>query len=98
MRKAIALLILFLPCGFAALSQPVSQNISGGTKPNILFILIDDMGYADLGCYGNAEVSTPAIDRLAAEGIRFTQYYASAPICSPSRVAVFTGQYPGRWG
>lgn len=66
-------------------------------KPNILFILIDDMGYADLGCYGNEEVRTPHIDRLAAEGIRFTQYYASAPICSPSRVAVLTGQYPGRW-
>lgn len=98
MRKVFALLIFFLAAGVAGLSQPASKNILRGKRPNILFILIDDMGYADLGCYGNAEVKTPAIDRLAAEGIRFTQYYASAPICSPSRVAVFTGQYPGRWG
>lgn len=69
-----------------------------GTKPNILFVLIDDMGYADLGCYGNKEVKTPAIDGLAADGIRFTKYYSSAPICSPSRVALLTGQYPPRWG
>ena len=72
--------------------------MSGEKRPNILFILIDDMGYADLGCYGNELVTTPAIDKLAKEGIRFTKYYASAPICSPSRVAVFTGQYPTRWG
>lgn len=66
-------------------------------RPNIIFILIDDMGYGDLGCYGNAGVRTSHIDRLAAEGIRFTQYYVNAPICSPSRVAVTTGQYPARW-
>lgn len=84
---------------FSAFSSAMSgQAPSRDTEePNILFILIDDMGYADLGCYGNEEVRTPHIDRLAAEGIRFTQYYASAPICSPSRVAVLTGQYPGRW-
>ena len=74
--------------------QPGSKN----KRPNILFVLIDDMGYSDLGCYGNTEVRTPSIDRLAQEGIRFTQYYSSAPICSPSRVAVLTGQYPARWG
>lgn len=67
-------------------------------KPNIIFIFIDDMGYGDLGCYGNREVKTPNIDRLAKEGIRFTQFYVNAPICSPSRVAVTTGQYPSRWG
>lgn len=79
-------------------AQSPTRSSSPKTKPNILFIFIDDMGYADLGCYGNDEVNTPAIDRLAKEGIRFTQYYSSAPICSPSRVAVFTGQYPPRWG
>ena len=78
-------------------AQLSSPDISQVRKPNILFILIDDMGYADLGCYGNKEVKTPAIDQLAREGIRFTQYYAGAPICSPSRVAVLTGQYPPRW-
>jgi uncharacterized sulfatase len=67
------------------------------TRPNILFVLIDDMGYGDLSCYGNTRVKTPAIDRLAGEGVRFTQFYVNAPICSPSRVALLTGQYPNRW-
>lgn len=65
---------------------------------NILFIFIDDMGYGDLGSYGNEEVHTPNIDQLASEGISFHQFYANSPICSPSRVAVTTGQYPSRWG
>ncbi|MCF8381737.1 MAG: sulfatase-like hydrolase/transferase [Bacteroidales bacterium] len=67
-------------------------------KPNILFIFIDDMGYGDLGCYGNNDVHSPHIDQLAAEGIRFNQFYVNSPICSPSRVAVTTGQFPSRWG
>lgn len=67
-------------------------------KPNILFVFIDDMGYGDLGCYGNEEVETPEIDKLAREGIRFNQFYVNAPVCSPSRVAVTTGQYPPRNG
>lgn len=67
-------------------------------KTNIIFILIDDMGYADLGCYGRKDVQTPNIDGLAKEGILFTQYYANAPICSPSRAAVTTGQFPSQWG
>ena len=66
--------------------------------PNILFIFMDDLGYGDLGCYGNTVVNTPNIDQLALEGIRFTQFYVNSPICSPSRVAVLTGQYPSRWG
>lgn len=67
-------------------------------RPNILLIFIDDMGYADLGCYGNTEVQTPNIDKLANEGILFTQFYVNSPICSPSRTAITTGQYPSRWG
>ncbi len=65
-------------------------------KPNIVFIFIDDMGYGDLSCYGNQDVRTPHIDRLAQEGVRFEQFYVASPICSPSRVAVTTGQYPAR--
>lgn len=65
-------------------------------KPNIVFIFIDDMGYGDLSCYGNQDVRTPHIDRLAEEGVRFEQFYVASPICSPSRVAVTTGQYPAR--
>lgn len=67
-------------------------------KTNILFIFIDDMGYADLGCYGREDVRTPNIDQLAREGILFTQFYVNAPICSPSRTAVTTGHYPAHWG
>ncbi|MGE4488212.1 MAG: sulfatase [Kiritimatiellales bacterium] len=69
-----------------------------GSSPNILFVLIDDMGYGDLACYGNGKVSTPNIDRLAKEGIRYGQFYVGSPICSPSRVAFTTGQNPSRWG
>ena len=65
--------------------------------PNIVFVLIDDRGYGDLSCYGGSRAKTPMIDRMAREGIRFTQFYVNAPICSPSRVAFTTGQYPGRW-
>ena len=66
-------------------------------SPNIVFIFIDDMGYGDLSVTGNTEVETQHIDRLAAEGVRFTQFYVGSPICSPSRVAITTGQYPSRW-
>ncbi len=76
----------------------LSLTSSAQKKTNILFVFIDDMGYADLGCYGNTNVQTPNIDQLAKEGILFTQFYVNAPICSPSRTAVTTGQYPGRWG
>lgn len=67
-------------------------------KPNILFIFIDDMGYGDLGAYGNKQVHTPNIDKLANEGLRINQFYVNSPICSPSRVAVTTGNFPSKWG
>jgi len=66
-------------------------------RPNIIVILADDMGPGDLSCYGGQQVPTPRIDRLAREGTRFTQYYSTAPICSPSRCGIITGQYPARW-
>ena len=67
-----------------------------GARPNILFILIDDMGWMDLGCQGNRHVRTPNIDRLAEEGLRFTDAYAPAPVCSPTRAALMTGYSPAR--
>ena len=65
--------------------------------PNIVLVFIDDMGWADFSCFGNHAVETENIDRLAVEGIRFHQFYVNSPICSPSRVAISTGQYPQRW-
>ena len=67
------------------------------SRPHIIVILVDDLGRGDLGCYGGKIAPTPNIDRLAAEGTRFTQYYAPAPICSPSRAGLLTGQHPARW-
>jgi len=72
-------------------------NAASQRRPNILFVFIDDMGYADPSCFGNPKMQTPHIDRLAAEGLRLTNFYVNSPICSPSRVAVMTGQYPARW-
>ncbi len=67
-------------------------------RPNVVFILTDDLGYSDVGCYGAKKVKTPHIDRLAAEGIRFTAFHTAASICSPSRAAFLTGGYPQRCG
>lgn len=69
-----------------------------GRRPNILFLFADDLGYGDLGCYGCRDARTPAIDGLAAEGVRFRQYYAAAPECSPTRTALLTGRYLQRVG
>jgi uncharacterized sulfatase len=66
-------------------------------KPNIILVFVDDMGWGDFSCFGNSAVETQNIDRLAREGIRFEQFYVNSPICSPSRVAISTGQYPARW-
>src|SRR5919106_624906 len=65
------------------------------TRPNIIFIHADDLGYGDLSCYGQRKFKTPNIDRLAAEGMRFTQYYAGSTVCAPSRSALMTGQHTG---
>ncbi len=67
-------------------------------RPNILVILCDDLGYGDLACYGHPHIKTPNLNRLAAEGIRFTDCYSAAPVCSPSRVGLMTGRNPNRVG
>lgn len=66
-------------------------------RPNIILVFVDDMGWGDLSCFGNEDAQTPQIDRIASEGIRFEHFYVNASICSPSRVAISTGQYPQRW-
>jgi arylsulfatase A len=69
-----------------------------GEKPNIIVILTDDLGYGDLGCYGGRAIKTPHIDRMADEGMRFTDHYACSALCSPSRAGLLTGRYPHRTG
>lgn len=68
-----------------------------GRPPNVILILADDMGIGDLGCYGGSQAPTPRIDQLATEGMRFTQFYTMAPICSASRAGIITGMFPARW-
>jgi uncharacterized sulfatase len=72
------------------------DNPRGAGLPNIVLILADDLGYGEVGCYGQREIATPAIDRLAQEGLRFTQFYAGSTVCAPSRSALMTGQHTGR--
>lgn len=106
MRSTLGLLLLsviaFISASFLMAEHTVTQrsdneNASAPPQPNIIFILIDDMGYGDLSAYGNRKIATPNIDRLAEEGIKFTNFYVGSPICSPSRVTITTGQYPGRY-
>jgi len=85
--------LLTVPGCTGALQQSVFS--SSKNKPNIIFILADDLGYGDLGCYGQAEIKTPNIDGLAAEGMRFTNHYAGCTVCAPSRCSLMTGLHTG---
>ena len=72
------------------------SSFAQDTKPNIVFILADDLGYADVSCYGQRDYTTPNVDRLALEGLRFTQGYSNSANCSPTRTALITGRYQMR--
>jgi arylsulfatase A-like enzyme len=89
MKKVLLLLWL------AAFLTP-SSDAAPGRRPNVIFILADDLGWGDLSCYGNTVLRTPNLDRLAAEGSLFTSFYTAGPVCSPSRAGFFTGRYPAR--
>ena len=64
-------------------------------RPNIVYIIADDLGYAELGCYGQKKIKTPNIDKLASEGMKFTQHYSGSPVCAPSRCVLMTGKHAG---
>ena len=92
--------VFSLATSFALGPSPLvraNEKIDSATQPNMILVFIDDMGWGDFSCFGNSAVETQNIDRLAREGIRFEQFYVNSPICSPSRVAISTGQYPARW-
>src|SRR6187551_3277763 len=80
----------------AAGAALINSPVTAAQRPNIVFILADDMGWGDLSCYGRPDYTTPNIDRLATEGMRFTNAYSAAPVCTPTRVGWLTGRYPAR--
>lgn len=85
----------FLSSAAATLAAPFLSAQSAARKPNIVFLLADDMGYADAGCYGQKEIRTPNIDQLASQGLRFTDGYAGSTVCAPSRCCLMTGYHQG---
>lgn len=88
MRPSSALLAL-------GLVWAATTPLSAAEKPNLIYIMVDDLGYGDLGCYGQQRIKTPCLDRMAAEGLRFTDHYAGNTVCAPSRCSLMTGVHAG---
>ena len=94
--KQFSMLFLLFLCAFTQAQTPKNAVKNTGKKlPNIIYIYADDLGYGDLGCYGQQKIKTPNLDKMALEGMRFTQHYASAPVCAPSRCMLMTGKHGG---
>jgi arylsulfatase A-like enzyme len=90
--RSVSLFLFLLECFFV----PCGSAAAAPAKPNIVFVLIDDMGWTDLGCYGSDLYRSPHIDALARDGMRFTQAYSACTVCSPTRASILTGKYPAR--
>ncbi|HEX7314868.1 MAG TPA: sulfatase-like hydrolase/transferase [Pyrinomonadaceae bacterium] len=92
-REFVASAVAASALAGAAEASPQAQR---GARPNVVYIMADDLGWGDLSCYGRPDYRTPNLDRLASEGVRFTQGYSAAPVCTPARCAFVTGRYPAR--
>ena len=91
-RTSTRLVVYIIACLCTA---SIAQSDDPNTKPNLVFILADDLGYAELGCYGQTMIQTPRLDQMAKEGLRFTHFYAGATVCAPSRSVLMTGMHHG---
>ena len=90
--NAVIRFVAVLTFVFAAFVSSNLYAAAGARPPNIVLVLADDLGYNDLGCYGQRVIETPRLDRLAADGMRFTQFYAGSTVCAPSRCVLMTGR------
>lgn len=94
--RGFARTVFICVMGLATTQAPAGQGAAADApRPNIVLIVADDLGYGDLGCYGQPRIHTPCLDRLAAEGLRFTQFYAGSTVCAPSRCSLMTGYHTG---
>lgn len=97
MNKIYGFILAFITLNFVTIGSSLAQG-SDTNRPNIVIIFADDLGYGDLGSYGHPTIRTPNLDRMATEGMKFTQFYVGAPVCTPSRAALLTGRLPIRSG
>ena len=101
MRRRTRFLVLatfVVAVGGSNSPRAADRSTEAHRRPNFVFFLADDMGWRDAGCYGSTFYETPNIDRLAKQGMRFTNAYAACPVCSPTRASIMTGKYPARLG
>jgi arylsulfatase A-like enzyme len=96
--RPFAIHLRLIPAAVAVAFGILAVRATAADKPNVVIIFADDLGYGDLGCYGHPSIRTPHLDRMASEGLRFTDFYSTAEVCTPSRAALLTGRYPIRSG
>src|SRR6185369_17900173 len=89
-NRGLLLFSILISCSQFSFAQ------KNNSRPNIIYMMADDLGYADLSCYGRKDYQTPNLDKLCSQGVKFMNAYAAAPVCTPSRVAFMTGRYPAR--
>ena len=96
LNRLVSSAIVFSAIVFSAIAFVLSATTArAAEKPNLIYIMADDLGYGDLGCYGQKRIKTPSLDRMATEGIRFTDHYAGSTVCAPSRCVLMTGLHTG---